>query len=159
MAQSRRAKRRASVRPLDASNQNDNAHLSWSAHPAREQPGRTLVALALIGFVGWLAYEGGGTWAWAAVAVACLLGATASYFCPSRYRLTAEDVEITGWLPRTRRPLSDFRGYDRHGDQVRLCTFTSAHRLDRFRALRMYLPDDAEAVLQFLEAHGIPRRQ
>lgn len=133
--------------------------LAWSAHPARERPGRTIVAVALIAGVGWLAYQWGESWAWPVVSVACLLGATAMYFCPSSYRLTEHEIEICGWLPRTKRALTEFRGYDRHGDQARLCTFSAPHYLDRFRAVRLYLPDDAETVLRFLEERGIPRRQ
>jgi len=113
----------------------------------------------VVGGVAWLAYAGGGSWVWPALAVACLLGATAPFFCPSRYRLTAEEIEITGWLPAVRRPLAHFRSFDRSGDQARLCTFAAPHWLDRFRAVKIYLPDDAEAVLSFLEEQGIVRRK
>ena len=125
---------------------------AWEMWPLKKQPARGVFAAVVI--VGSVI----GAWSWTesaaltGMAAAVLIVTTSRFFFPTRYRLSAEGVEIGRPWRTQRRPWADFRGIRRAPGQLVLSPFERPTWLDAFRGETLLLPGDRGEVLKYVEA-------
>ncbi|MFH1569433.1 MAG: hypothetical protein ABIL09_15665 [Gemmatimonadota bacterium] len=132
--------------------------LSWTVHPARQEPALKTAALCagIATFSGLVTFSFGRL-AYGIIYFLVLTASMARYFLPSRY---AVDEEGVTWrlLVRRHRPWSAFRRVDERDEGLFLSPFNRPRRLDAFRGL--YLPwgpdTDGAAVLALARSHVAP---
>ncbi|MBX3373439.1 MAG: hypothetical protein KF817_06365 [Phycisphaeraceae bacterium] len=76
---------------------------AWTAHPAREHPPRTLLAVTVIAGLALLIARVGGDPGWGLASAGVLAAVLRRFFLPSRYLVTDDGVEVT--TPLTRRSI------------------------------------------------------
>lgn len=124
--------------------------LEWRVHRARENPVRTVLALAVVAaflvFAFW--YFGP---LLGLVAVAALAAALHSYFLPINYRFDAEGVHVDKRAFKYSYEWEQFRRWFRTTGGVVLSPFSRRTFLDNFRGVHLLLPRDPGPVLDYLE--------
>jgi hypothetical protein len=121
----------------------------------QRSPVRAVIAVAFIVVMGWFLQ----TWLQAGyftiIAVLLVWGQVAGFFLPTRYRLTAETVEVRGLVTRREKPWSDFRTYHVDAGGVLLSPFLGPSRLAKFRGLSLQFHGNRDEVMDFVrEAMG-----
>lgn len=111
---------------------------AWTAHPAREHPLRTLLAVTVIAGLALLIARVGGDPGWGLASAGVLAAVLRRYFLPTRYRVTDDGVDVT--TPLTRRSI-------RWQDVGRLDLGTHAALLARRPARPRFGPDPGLHVL------------
>ncbi|MCP4544990.1 MAG: hypothetical protein GY835_00835 [bacterium] len=133
-----------------ASNEDTADKIEWSVFLLEKNPGRGVMALAVVAFTAyfvWSLMES----AWlTGVSVFILIASLSTFFFPTRFRLDAETVAVRNLFYWRTRKWSEFRGMRRNGDKIKLVTFTRDSRLDNYRGMLIMLPEDDEAVLDFI---------
>jgi len=127
--------------------------LSWTAHRARETPGKTVVASAFI-----LAFV---AFSWAVfgpmlgmLAVVVLFLALNTYFLPITYTLTDKGIEIDKRLFTTRYEWKQFRRWFRTTGGIVISPFSHKNYLDNFRGVHLLLPTGERR--RSATGHGMP---
>lgn len=139
----------------EASKDHPEVILEWSVYPAREHPGRTLAALAVIVVV--LGLVGAAFRSPFYVVLACvfLLAALFPYLTRTHYWLHRDGVRIRSPLGEHHRHWEQFQLYRISGDQILLCTRRTASRLETYRGCRLFLSGNEAEVRAALESVGI----
>ncbi len=127
------------------------SELAWTAWPMRRSPVRAGLGIAFIALVAWTLQSWLGTPYFTIIAVLLLWGQVASFYLPTRYRLTEEGVSVRGAVARRERPWSDFRSFFVDHDGVLLSPFIERSRLERFRGLSLQFHGNRDAVVAFVE--------
>ncbi|HOS92370.1 MAG TPA: PH domain-containing protein [Armatimonadota bacterium] len=140
----------------DASEDHPEVILEWSVCPAREHPGRTWAALAMIVVVLGLVGAAFGSPFYVVLACVFLLSALFPYLTRTYYRLDPDGVQVRTLFGRHRRPWDQFRIYRVSGDQILLCTRRTPSRLDTYRGCRLLLSGNEAEVRSALESVGVP---
>jgi hypothetical protein len=123
---------------------------TWNAHPAKERPGATLFALAVIVATGVLCGLMMNLW-WAALASLVLIVSLNRFFFPSRFTIDGEGVVASYLFGSRRFDWSQVRRFqhDRHG--VFLSTRAAASRLDAYRGMQLLFGRSKDEVLRRIE--------
>ena len=115
-------------------------------------PFRAIAAIAFVALVAWTLQ----TWLQAGyftvIAVLLVWGQVASFFLPTYYTLTEEEVSVRGLVSTREKAWTDFRSYlvDREG--ILLSPFEERSRLERFRGLSLQFHGNRDEVVAFVEA-------
>jgi hypothetical protein len=129
------------------------AHI-WSVHPLRHEPlQRSVLLLGLIGGASGLAAIAMGGPLYGILSLMVLLGSTARYLLPTRYRVDAAGA-AAHLLTWRRQPWSAVRRIDRHADGLFLSPFVRPSRLDTFRGLFLPFGEgvDGAALTAYVES-------
>jgi hypothetical protein len=116
-----------------------------------KSPWRAVAAVAIIGLLGWTIGSLTRSAFFTAVGLLLVWGQVASFFVPTTYALTDENVVVRGLLAKKEKPWSGFRSYyvDRGG--VLLSPFEGRSRLERFRGLSLQFHGNRDEVVAFVE--------
>jgi len=128
------------------------SELSWTVHPAAQDPARAAVLAAVVLLAALLAWAVTRSAALTAAGVALLLASLAAFFLPRTYVLDDAGAAERGPLHRERR--LDWRAVrcvtrERHG--VHLSPLRRPSRWTVDRGLFLRAPADADAVVAFVQ--------
>lgn len=132
--------------------------LAWRVWLLRAHPRRgalaILVCLLTISFA-WALSESA---LLTAVAGLLLVASLSQFLLPTHFALDAESLRVRNLLYRRTRRWSEFRGYARAGNRLKLLTLPPGSRLDNYRSLLLLLPPgaDGEAVVARVRARLAP---
>jgi hypothetical protein len=123
----------------------------WSAHPAREQPGRAAVGGIWIIAVAAVVYATTFNIFWPAFAVIFLLAALNRFFFPSRYIVDEEGITATSLLRWQRMRWADVKRFvhDEHGGLLSDRPVPS--RLDAYRGVHVLFGREGSRVVRAIE--------
>jgi hypothetical protein len=126
--------------------------LSWRVHLAARQPRKAAAAALTIVAAGVLAH-----FAWPGlplgpVTAALLFLSLSEFFLPIHYRLTETDVSQRAGLSLRRMAWSQVRRWAVDTQGVRLSPLAGNSRLQAFRGVYLWLPDDPEPVLTMIRS-------
>ena len=114
-------------------------------------PFRAIAAIAFVALVAWTLQ----TWLQAgyftAIAVLLVWGQVASFFLPTYYTLTEEEVSVRGLVSTREKTWTDFQSYTVDREGVLLSPFAERSRLERFRGLSLQFHGNREEVVAFVE--------
>jgi len=132
--------------------------LTWTVHPAREQPVKTALLLGFIAALLAIAYLAFGSLGYSLIALVVLTGALLPYLAPTTYTLDEGGVSVRTPLGTQHRTWREFRSFRRAEGQVVLCTRRVSSATDRFRACRLVLARNEPDVVGFLACMGLEGR-
>jgi predicted membrane protein len=129
--------------------------ISWKIHKAKENSTKTIFASLFILFVIliFLFFYG---LLWAFIAVLIFFISLNSYFLPITYTLTEEKIVIDKKIYKNEKEWQIFRKYYLTGNGVILSPFSRRNFLDNFRGLHLLLPEDKDAIIEFIENRLAP---
>lgn len=134
---------------------NDDTDLEWTLHPAKDRPLHAAVVAGIILLAVWAVVFVWNTLLLGLVGALLLLGATGRFFFATRYRLTADAVEVFFLGTRQRRPWSQLRRARRAKDGVLLTPFARKSALDGPRGLFIAFGPHEDEVLRRVRTHGV----
>jgi len=124
--------------------------IEWRVFLLARHPGRGTFAALVIALTAWFTWSVSHS-AWlTGLAAFVLLGSLSSFFFPTRYRIDGEAVRASNLFWRRTRRWEEFRAMRHHGRQLKLLTLPGDSRLDNFRGMLILLPEDRDAVLDFV---------
>jgi hypothetical protein len=125
---------------------------TWTAHPARRRPRDVALVVAVVATTMAVVLMSFDSLGLALLAGVVLVIAVAPFLLPTRYTVTDEAIEAARGLRRVRRRFADLRRVDVGADRALLSPFRAPRRLDRFRAMMVFLDGaDRERVVRILE--------
>ncbi|MDQ7778671.1 MAG: hypothetical protein RDV41_03045 [Planctomycetota bacterium] len=128
--------------------------LSWTAHPLRDYPSKSVILVLVMITVGAMTYFWVGTLLMTLFWIGLCLILMARYFLPTRYTLTAAGIEIRFLGRTTARKWTDFRNFYVHDTGTHLSPFPSPSGLDPFRGhYVLYGKGNKDAVVSLLKTH------
>jgi hypothetical protein len=116
-----------------------------------KSPWRAVAAVAIIGLLGWTIQSLTRNAFFTTVGLLLVWGQVASFFVPTRYALTDENVLVRGLLAKKEKPWSGFRSYHVDREGVLLSPFVGRSRLERFRGLSLQFHGNRSEVMSFVE--------
>lgn len=123
--------------------------MKWSVHPAKRNRTKTaLSAVLIIAFLGLVALFYGIFWGVFGFVV--LLVSVHSYFFPTSYEVSGDEVMIKNIFMTQKRRLSEFRRVYEGKNGVLLSPFLHKTVLNQFRGVFLLLPEARDEVLAFL---------
>ena len=125
--------------------------LEWSVWPARERPWAAAVLLAALLVLGVLVTQGTGDRILGIAAPLFILGSVGSFIAKTRYRLTAETIEVKALGVARARPWSEMRRATVDKDGVFLSPFLKRSWLEAYRGVRLPFGGNRDQVVAFVE--------
>jgi len=132
--------------------------VEWSVLPLSRERGRLAVAVLLIFAAGAGAVYWFESVAYSVAAAAIVALAVLPFLLRTRYRLSAEEIEVRTALYSFRRPLSSYRSFELAGNRAWLCTRRRRELIDNYRGMLVLLGDRAEDVRAALVSVGLAER-
>jgi len=135
-----------------ASPESTPAILSWTSHPAVEEPARNLIVILFLAITAgalWLATHSG---YWVVLGVVVLLVGVRQWFLPTHYRLDDTGAQLRILFYRRRQEWARIKraSADRRG--VLLSPFPFPSRLEAFRGMYLRFAGNREQVMCFIQA-------
>jgi len=127
--------------------------LSWRVHLAARSPRKAAIAALAILLAGVLAHLAWPSLPLGLITVGLLFLSAADFFLPIHYRITDRDISLRSGLSLRRLPWSQVRRWAADGQGVRLSPLACNSRLQAFRGLYLWLPDDPGPVLDAIRTH------
>ena len=124
----------------------------WTAHPAREHPGRAVAGLALVAALAAATAAVGGHTAWGIVAAVVLVCSLSRFFFPSRFELDAEGIVARYPLSVRRARWDELRRFDHDGEAGVLRRRARPSRFERGAIPLDFGPEPAPAI-EAIERH------
>jgi hypothetical protein len=132
--------------------------MKWTVHPAKRDLTRTISSgffvTAFIVFVG-IFY---GIF-WSIFGFVVLFVSLHSYFFPTSYEISDEQVVIKNIFMTQRRKLSEFRKVYVGRNGTLLSPFRRKTFLNQFRGVFLLLPEQRDEILEFLRARIEPKEE
>jgi len=133
----------------------DKVELTWRVAPFQSERSKGISALAVVAAAVYASFALGGVLL-GLLAVLILVGGVGPFFVSTRYRLTAERVEVRSPFQRTARPWKDFRRAYVGERGVSLSPFRGRHLLEPYRSVMLRYGDHRDEVLEFVRRFGPP---
>ena len=135
-----------------------SVELAWRVWLLPAHPLRAGLALSVCLLTVAFAWSLSGSVLLTAVAGLLLLASLSQFLLPTDFRLSDESVQVKNLLYRRQRRWSEFRGYARAGERLKLLTLPPGSRLDNYRSQLLLLPAGAqgEAVMDCVRARLAP---
>jgi len=132
--------------------------LAWRVWLLTAHPWRGALAILVCLLTTSFAWGLSGSVLLTAVAGLLLAASLSQFLLPTRFALDAETLRVSNPLYRRTRRWSEFRGYARAGERLKLLTLPPGSRLDNYRSLLLLLPPGAagEAVVARVRARLAP---
>ena len=132
------------------SESNQEKIITWTAYPARNKRKKYLFWLSIFVIVSFI-YAFGGVF-WGIFSLVLLLATTASFYTPTKYKITDTYIEIKRPLYTQRREFSTLRRVVPDKNGVLLSPFSGPSRLDAFRGLYLLLEgaENRNEIIEFL---------
>lgn len=131
----------------------DSEILEWTCHPAKKNPKVTVAVsvflVALVVIVYFVTYS---VW-FMALGAAILFGSLASFYLPTRFRLTDEEITMKATTQKTTKKWNQFRSYYPDKNGVLLSPFVRPTRLENFRGMYVRFWNNRDEVIEFVKNH------
>ncbi|HDL04171.1 MAG TPA: hypothetical protein ENH25_08560 [candidate division Zixibacteria bacterium] len=125
--------------------------LEWICHPAKKNMRTTvLVTIFLFVVIGAVYYATGSVW-FGILAVVILFGSLASFYFPTRYRLTEDGIFVKTTAQNLQKKWSQYRSYYMDKNGVLLSPFVRPSRLENFRGVYLKFWYNKEEVMAFVK--------
>ncbi len=121
----------------DTPAQAGGSSFSWVAHPAREQPGRLIVAVIWIAATMLVVFATTNSVFWAALTIVVLVFALNRFFVPSAFELDEEGITARYPLRTRRYEWREIRRFAHDSDGGYLSTRAVPSRLDAHRGMHL----------------------
>jgi hypothetical protein len=124
--------------------------MTWTVHPAKENTTKTVISLVFISalliyvFIFW-------GLVWGALGLVFLFVTLQSYYFPTRYELTDEQVLVKGFFVSQKRKLVEFKKIYVGKNGVLLSPFKHKTFLNNFRGIFLFLPRERDQIVVFLK--------
>lgn len=126
--------------------------LEWSCHPAKKNMKVTyLVTAFIIILIGVVYYATDYSVLFAGLAVLILFGSLASFYFPTKYRLTENDIIIKTKMQKLSKKWSQYRSYYPDKNGVLLSPFVRPTRMENFRGLYIKFWFNRDEVVAFVK--------
>ncbi|MBN2620320.1 hypothetical protein JXB22_04440 [candidate division WOR-3 bacterium] len=123
--------------------------MKWSVHPAKQNTTKAIVVgLFVICFVVYISIFFGAFWGMFGLIVLFL--SAYSFYFPTHYEVTDEQVVIKSIFTTQRRSLKEFKKVLPGKNGVLLTPFRHKTFLNRFRGVFLFLPRDHEEIITML---------
>ena len=125
--------------------------MTWRAHPAREQPGRTALAVATIAVITVLGVQVMGHPAWAALAIGVLLLSLNRFFFPTRFTIDGEGITASYPFSTQRLNWQQVRRFGHDEDGAFLSSRARKSFLDGFSGMHLIFGNDCSQRQRIVE--------
>lgn len=146
------AMRRTNELVTDEEQASDSMTYAWSAHPAREQPGRAAVGAAWILAVAIVLYATTFNVFWSVFAVIFLLAALGRFFFPSRFVVDDEGLTASSRLRTQRIAWSKVQRFVHDERGGLLSDRSEPSRLDAYRGVHVLFGRSRKQAVQAIRA-------
>ncbi len=124
--------------------------LEWTSHPAKKNSKVTVaVSFFIIVLIVTVYYATYSIW-FATLGAAILLGSLASFYFPTRYRLTEDDITIKTFAQTHLKKWTQYRTYYPDKNGVLLSPFTRPTRLENYRGIYLRFWNNRDEVVDFV---------
>lgn len=124
--------------------------MKWTAHPAKEnQPKTVLSLLFIIAFLVVVCIFYGIYWTLLGFVI--LFVSLHSYYFPTHYEITNDEVIIKNIFVTQHRKLKEFKKVYRGKNGILLSPFKHRTMLNRFRGVFLLLPEDSNGIVEHLK--------
>ncbi len=131
----------------------DSEILEWTCHPAKKNLKVTVAVSAfLIVMIAIVYYVTYSVW-FMALGAAILFGSLASFYLPTRFRLTGEEITVKSTTQKGTKKWSQFRSYYPDKNGVLLSPFVRPTRLENFRGTYIRFSNNRDEVIDFVKNH------
>jgi|UniRef100_A0A7V3VU58 energy-coupling factor transporter transmembrane protein EcfT len=124
--------------------------MRWQVHPAKENPAKTLLSgtfivvfLILIALV-YNLY-------WALLGFIFLISSLHSYYFPTTYEITEDELIIKTVFSKQRRKLNEFKKFYIGKNGILLSPFIRRTFLNNFRGVFLLLPKERDEIVKFIK--------
>jgi hypothetical protein len=124
--------------------------MTWTVHPAKENTTKTVISLVFISVLLLYVFIFWGL-VWGALGLVFLFVALQSYYFPTRYELTDEQVLVKGIFVSQKRKLAEFKKIYVGKNGVLLSPFKHKTFLNNFRGIFLFLPRERDKIVAFLK--------
>ncbi len=129
--------------------------MNWSVHPAKRNWSKTVLTAAfIVAFVIIVGVFYGLFWSLFGFII--LFVSVHSYFFPTAYDVTDEEITIKNIFMTQKRKLSEFRRVHVGKNGVLLSPFRRKTFLNQFRGVFILMPEEHEEILSFIRARIEP---
>jgi len=126
--------------------------LEWTCHPAKKNKSTTiLVTFFLILLVVLVYYTTYSPW-FAILAFIILYGSLSPFYFPTRYKLSADDIQVKTTFQTLHKKWSQYRSYYPDKNGVLLSPFLRPTRLENFRGLYIRFWNNKDEVVAYVKA-------
>jgi hypothetical protein len=127
--------------------------LEWAVQPFAAERTKGVSALLVVGATVYASFALGGPLL-GFLAVLVLAGGVGPFFVKTRYRLSADGVEVRSPFQRVRRPWSAFRRVYVGPKGVSLSPFAGRHFLEPYRSVMLRYGDRRDDILRWVREYG-----
>lgn len=132
--------------------------MKWSVHPAKENHIKTGVSLLfIIGFLTYVSVFFGVLFG--IVGLIILTVSLHSYYFPTQYELTDNEIIITKFFGTQRRQLSEFRKVYEGKNGLLLSPFSRKTFLNQFRGVFLLLPHERNAIVEYVKKRVVDQQK
>ncbi len=124
--------------------------MKWQVHPAKKNITKTILSTAfIIIFVTLIAifYN----LYWALLGLIFLIASLNSYYFPTNYEITDEEVIVKTIFSTNKRKLKEFKKYYIGKNGILLSPFTHKTFLNNFRGIFLLLPEERNEIINFIK--------
>lgn len=129
----------------------NEAIFEWSSYPLKDNPQKGIVFLSILILTVALAETAFGHWVWGIFTALFLFLSLHRFTLPTRYRVSAEELEISQLGFKNVRKLSGFQKaiFERNG--IFLSPFSVANRLENYRGMFLPYPPESQGLVDFFK--------
>jgi len=144
----------SSPKPGDTNSKKpESGVLEWTTHPAKKNLKVTAaVSVFLVSLIVIVYYVTYSFW-FMALGAAILFGSLASFFLPTRFRLTDEEIIVKSTAQKSIKKWAQFRSYYPDKNGVLLSPFIRPTRLENFRGVYIRFSGNPDEVIAFVKKH------
>ncbi|MEO0122676.1 MAG: hypothetical protein ABIL69_01555 [candidate division WOR-3 bacterium] len=124
--------------------------MKWQVHPAKKNITKTILSTAfIIIFLSLIAifYN----LYWALLGLIFLIASLNSYYFPTTYEITDEEVIVKTIFSTNKRKLKEFKKYYIGKNGILLSPFTHKTFLNNFRGIFLLLPEERNEIINFIK--------
>ncbi len=123
--------------------------MKWQIHPARNSLAKTFISIVFIVLFLFLIARYYNVY-WALLGLVFLFATLHSYYFPTTYEITDEEVIIKTIFSRQKRKLSEFRKAYSGKNGILLSPFRHKTFLNNFRGVFLLLPRERDEIIDFI---------
>jgi hypothetical protein len=145
-----------SEKPDEQIKESDKDSLEWICHPAkRNLKITTLVTVFLIILVVLVYWMTASAW-FTILAILILFGSLASFYFPTRYKFTPDEIIIKTSTQKLTKNWSQYRTFYPDKNGVLLSPFARKTRMENFRGIYIKFEGNKDEVVDYVQKHINP---
>jgi len=124
--------------------------MKWQTHPAKENITKTILSIAFI-FIFVILIANFYNLYWALLGLVFLFASLHSYYFPTSYEITDEEIIIKTIFTTQKRKLSEFKRLYTGKNGILLSPFKHKTFLNNFRGVFLLLPREHNEIINFIK--------